>query len=39
MTLADLAIGFGLLMFAACLIVLLLWFADPLRRPDDEERP
>lgn len=39
MTLADLAIGFGLLMFAASLVVLLLWFSDPLRGPDDEGRP
>lgn len=39
MTLADLAIGFGLLMFAGCGVVLMLWHADPLRGPDDEERP
>lgn len=39
MILTDLAIGFALLMFGACGIVVLLWYADPLRRPDDEERP
>lgn len=39
MSLADLAIAFGVLMFGACGVVILLWAADPLRGPDDEERP
>lgn len=39
MTLADVAIGFGLLMFAACCVVVLLWFSDPLVGPDEIDRP
>lgn len=39
MTLADLAIAFGALMFGACGVVLVLWFARPLRGADEEERP
>lgn len=39
MSLGDLAIGFGLFMFSACGAVLLLWYSDPLRGPDGEERP
>lgn len=38
MTLADLAIALGVLMFGACGVVILLWTLDPLRGPDDEER-
>lgn len=36
---SDFLLGFGLLMFAAGLVVLLLWFMDPLRGPEGGDRP
>lgn len=37
MTLADLAIVFGVCLLGGCGIGLALWFFDPTRRRDDEE--
>lgn len=39
MSLADLAIGIGVTFIATCGAVIVMWFADPLRGPDDQERP
>lgn len=37
MTLADAAIGFAVLMFGACGLVIALWFVDPTRRSGEKE--